>query len=216
MSKKFTVLVGLLMAVAITGYSVSGTYAKYTDDFAATSTAKIAKWDFTVNGKSSAEGELTFDLFKTAENDSLIEDEENGVKIIAPGSTGTATILLKNNSDVKASLAIKFSADESSPLRYTITVGDTPVAEDISNLDKIDWSKLQNNELIMNDNSSELKITIKWEWPYEYGKLSSTKENSNIRDTALGIASAKSYNSESNTRTSLTFTATITATQAAA
>lgn len=54
MKKRNMILGGLLVAVAITSYAVSGTYAKYTSKVDVTDTARVAKWGM---------GEHTVDLF---------------------------------------------------------------------------------------------------------------------------------------------------------
>ena len=46
MKKRTMAVGGLLMAVAMTSYSVAGTYAKYTSKIDLTDDARVAKWDF--------------------------------------------------------------------------------------------------------------------------------------------------------------------------
>ena len=62
---KMTIVAVLVALVAVTTYSVSGTYAKYTDTFeGSTDTARVAKWaiELEQNG-TSAEKTFDFDLF---------------------------------------------------------------------------------------------------------------------------------------------------------
>ena len=52
MKKKIAVLGTLLMAVVITGYSVSGTYAKYVSEIDIEDEARVAKWKIGMNEES--------------------------------------------------------------------------------------------------------------------------------------------------------------------
>ena len=49
------ILGGLLMAVVVTGYSVAGTYAKYTSSLDFADEARVATWGFKLNGKTPEE-----------------------------------------------------------------------------------------------------------------------------------------------------------------
>lgn len=178
MNKKFTVLVGLLMAVVVTGYSVSGTYAKYTETFNGTSsTATIAKWNFSVNDNAGA-ATFTFDLLETLDvNDSLID---TSAKMIAPGSTGKFTIKLNNQSDVKAKYTITFddSTGATVPLKYTIGKTDTNAGT------ALDLSKGTTG--IMNSKGAET-ITVDWEWPYNGNDAGDTAIGKDTKDYTITV-----------------------------
>lgn len=75
---------GLLMAVAITGYSVAGTYAKYISSIDYTDQARVAKWDF------RSQSTNTVDLFEASyTNDSgVYVASKDAAKVIAPGTSG--------------------------------------------------------------------------------------------------------------------------------
>ncbi len=225
MKKKLIVLAVLLAAVLVTGYSVAGTYAKYTSTFTGTSdTAKIAKWKFTVDETEGTVEEASFDfeIFKNAQNEknnSLISDTDNDSEIIAPGSKGWAVISLKNESDVKAniSLALKATGTASTvPLKYTLILEDsgtkTPPTESFEGktiggsghtYTLAEEAKISEDTLLQNFGAEEKKLFIVWEWPYEDGQDGKT-------DTALGIASANAN------RTDYILNVTVTATQAPA
>lgn len=80
MNKKLTVLGALLMAVAVTGYSVSGTYAKYVSSVdMGTQTAKVAK--FKVEKKTGYTGGVT--LFDTKAWDGT---DNTGAVVLKPGA----------------------------------------------------------------------------------------------------------------------------------
>ena len=205
MNKKVIAFVALVLAVVVTGYSVSGTYAKYTDTFTGkTATAHVAKWSFNVN-ETAAEEEFTFDLFNeentslTAEGKAAQEDLKD-IILIAPGSSGTETIEVENNSDVKALLSLKFDTTGSTatgiPLKYTVKIGNTTLSE-TGDLDNIDFSSAA-AELKL-DNGENLTITIDWKW---------TDDTNGETDTPIGKNSATS-----DKRTKVIVNAKLTATQ---
>lgn len=75
---------GLLMAVAITGYSVAGTYAKYISSIDHTDQARVAKWDF------RSQSTNTVDLFEASytNDDGVYVASKDAAKVIAPGTSG--------------------------------------------------------------------------------------------------------------------------------
>ena len=77
---------GLMVAVLLTTCAISGTFAKYVTEATATDTARVAYWGF--NEPTS----VTFDLFK--HGDGNVIDTVDGKDIIAPGTSGTATLEL--------------------------------------------------------------------------------------------------------------------------
>ncbi len=182
MSKKFTVLVGLLMAVAVTGYSVSGTYAKYTEDFSAAQTsANVAKWEIKFLDDKDAETDtFSFDLFANATNGSLkstVNGADQAVKTIAPGSTGSFTIKLRNNSDVNAEYTAEFTVGGANvPLQFKVSGVDADWTDDLSNI----------TTAVAMTEGSDAEITVEWQWPYEKGADATEKETNNEADTTLG------------------------------
>ncbi len=206
MNKKFTVLVGLLMAVAVTGYSVSGTYAKYTEDFAgATSTATVAKWDVTVGDLSSADNgadqTFTFDLFKNAKasNKSLIDGVADNM--IAPGSSGAFTIKIKNSSDVKVAVSVDFTENNTAgvPLEYRVAGGTWS-----SSLTDVAATAITDDAL---NADGEYEVKVEWRWDYD---ANTTNTTGGKDDTTIGKDSAAAN------RTTVTVDATVTVSQVAA
>lgn len=104
MKKKNTVLGVLLLAVVITSYSVSGTYAKYISKVGGTDDARVAEWSFNSKGD--------FDLFKSSysheDGTSYVKslncefNDDGTVKegtcddIVAPGTKGEYSFQLVN------------------------------------------------------------------------------------------------------------------------
>ena len=100
MKKKSMALGALLMAVAVTGYSVSGTYAKYISSVDIIDDARVAKWDFNTDQTMDLfassyklvgdNGEYTYvqSLGKTTDADG----NEIADDVVAPGTHGTARV----------------------------------------------------------------------------------------------------------------------------
>ncbi len=107
--KRMTLLTGLVAAVAITAYSVSGTYARYTSTFTGTSSARVAKWAFNLDGGETAGTTLNFKLFESVNDENVTKGiNEN---IIAPGTEGQFEIKLANLSEVTAKAVITLDGD---------------------------------------------------------------------------------------------------------
>ncbi len=182
--KKLIAFGALVLAVVVTGYSVSGTYAKYTSNETVTDTAKVAKWSFTVGGQDLAavEKSISVNIFKTATKDSLIgKNSESG--IIAPGTEGKATITVKNASEVKARFSFSMAESGSSavkglPLQFAVKMDDDSGSVSEEDYKSLADAKLEN--IAIND-SSDHTITIYWRW-----KDASV---SDAADTAFGTAS---------------------------
>lgn len=62
MKKRSITFALLLLAVVLTGYGVSGTYARYATNDTGTGTAQVAKWNVTVNGFEGSAGSKTINL----------------------------------------------------------------------------------------------------------------------------------------------------------
>lgn len=187
MNKKFTVLVGLLVAVVVTSYSVCGTYAKYTEDFEGTSSeATIATWDVSVN--DSADNTFEFNLFDAIKKNNSLKDPD--AELLAPGSEGSFEIKIANNSDVKveatvSNFTIEADGVDSLPFKFKATKDG-----DYADLSSLNIKKAINDEGI---------IRIYYQWPY------SVSEDQDEADTELG-----------KTGGNITITANVTVSQVAA
>lgn len=92
MKKKTMVLGGLIAAVAITGYSVAGTYARYVTKVGGGEIATVAKWDVTTNG--------TMTLFGHPGNGAIVDGR------VAPGGTGTGSFGVTIGNDMEVEFAV--------------------------------------------------------------------------------------------------------------
>ena len=144
----------LLVVILLTTCAISATFAKYTATGTGTDTASIATWDVKYNGVKISET-LSFGLFDTITNTGAAGSVAEGV--IAPGTSGTFTVTLDNDSQVAAKYAVSFDTPENVPLTFEV-VG------------------TQTNTLAVG--ADPVTVTINWEWPFE-------TENGDAADTAL-------------------------------
>lgn len=108
MKKKMTILTALVLSVFITGYSVSGTYAKYVSKIDRTDDARVAKWEIGLTNTNQ-----TIDLFK----DSYDFDGHEVVRslgtddVVAPGTDGKYTFQLTGNIETNYKIKINVEND---------------------------------------------------------------------------------------------------------
>lgn len=175
MKKKMSLLAVLLMAVAVTAYSVSGTYAKYTSSTDSKSdTARVAKWDIDFNTLDTVDHAFTFDLF-----DTIVDTDDSGEtdvwsnaadKVIAPGTKGEFIISLLNNSEVTANYSIDFDVTNGAgiPVEFSVNDGDwTATLADIADTE------------LSKDSTNPTAVKVQWRWTFE--------GNDDSDDTALGL-----------------------------
>lgn len=157
----------------ITSCFVGSTFAKYTATVTANDTANVAKWDIKVNNGQIATDtpSFTFDLFsnpvKDTDGTSNETDVTNG--LIAPGTSGSISLVIKNDSDVTANYAITLveeivnggTAVTTSPIEYQVVAGTGAAAAD-------GWG---NAATKLNISSADLAVgaeavtyTVYWRW----------------------------------------------------
>lgn len=186
MKKGLSILAGLSAAAILTAYSVSGTYAKYTSTYESSDSARVAKWAFNI-GKDSqgawtaATDDFTFDLFKYT--DSNVDVDGNGSEnVIAPGTTGSFTLMVQNVSEVNAQVEIDFDETNTAgiPIQYSL--------DQANWVDSIDSLDLTNTSAIsMNMNGDDSK-TIYWRWAFEGNSTATGRlaAQTDATDTNLG------------------------------
>ena len=154
----------LLVAVLLSTCAISGTFAKFTSDFTGTANARVAKWDVEV--ANSAET-FTFDLYSTLMDDNQTDNETNvdldaSKKLIAPGTSGSFSIVVENNSEVNA----KYSTQFVFKVGGVVTdLADLPFeftpADDEGNLDM---------------NGGTKTITVNWVWEFKETDAANTAD----------------------------------------
>ena len=121
--KNKTLRLGLvaLLLVAVTMSIISGTLAKYVDSFNGSDSARVAKFEYTVEGLDKTNN--TIDIFKTADDTGILGDKDGNNttdKLIAPGTNGSFEVTLTNKSEVliKADYTFKETNDAKVPVVY--------------------------------------------------------------------------------------------------
>lgn len=157
-----TLTVVALLLVLLTLIAVSGTYAKYTTTITGSSTAVIAKWNFSATDEQGTklEEDFVINLADTATVGKVTVGEgDSAVNKIQPGSKGAIVITIDNtDSDVAASLTIEATAIDGSPLTADQFTFKDPV---IKNADGTEISSVPAGETAT--------ATVEWEWIYDSG-----------------------------------------------
>ena len=195
---KFTTFVLLITILAIV--LVSGTYAKYTSQVSGESTATVAKWSIKVNGSELAVAQptITFNLFETIKDTDGATEDDVTESLIAPGTSGSFNLTVKNESEVTAKYAISFEVSESDiPLQFSIDGGQTWTDKTITNP----------TEKTLAIGAAEETLTVQWKWPYE------VVDDANVVDTTVDTADTELGIEAQTAPAQVTVTTTLTATQ---
>ena len=205
-NKKKILTILLAAFAAIGSYFIAGTYAKYISEITGTDTAEVAKWKWTINGDvidsvEDATNGYTFNLFDTIKDSDLSSSETDvATGVIAPGTSGSFSIDITNNSEVNATYAIAFTETNTDniPIEYS-SDGNTW----ITNVGSLNISTTA-----INIGASSNTATIYWRWAFT-GNASTnyTSTQTDATDTALGFGANTSP-------ASVQVTATVTVTQA--
>ncbi len=105
----FKIASGLMMACLLTTCVISGTFAKFATEASGSTTVKVATWDFELNGTSASQA-FAIDLAATVDTFDGNADAEVADGVVAPGTKGSFSIELVNNSQVAAECKVTFSA----------------------------------------------------------------------------------------------------------
>ena len=167
----------LLVAVLMTTCAISGTFAKYTTTQTGSDTAKVAKWEFTINGEDMANN-FTFDLAQTWTDYDGSAEVDVDDKLLAPGTAGSFKIVLENTSEVNAKYELSL-AEAINNLPAGLDEDDFPVEY---STDNAHWSANITNAVASGtiDMGTTATITVYWRWAFESGN--------DAYDTALGTA----------------------------
>lgn len=222
---KKTRIVGLLLVfVLVTSCFVGGTFAKYASTGSGSDNAAVAKWSILVKGTEIAvTGDpetVTFDLFNTVrDTDSVDGDEDDDADVanasssdhtlIAPGTCGSFTLDIVNNSEVTAQYTISLSENNASEIPLQYSVNETDWYDSIEILmdndatsDELDKQRI---EMLGVSGNSDSK-TIYWRWVFEGITNGAHTGQTDASDTNLGITAQ-------GTAPKVTVTATITVEQ---
>lgn len=179
---KMTIVAVLVALVAVTTYSVGGTYAKYTDTFeGSTDTARVAKWAIQLDQNSTTvDKTFDFDLFGSLkEADGTTAEgnvsSSNTDKVIAPGTGGKVELDLFNNSEVDAAYKVEYTVNTNGvPIEFSVDGGTT-------------WTTSLTNVAATDINSGATDdIDIQWRWAFEGKDSENYQTQTDEADTSLG------------------------------
>lgn len=187
----------LLIVVALSFSTISGTFAKYASSYTKSDSARVAKWDIKLNGEAWSDS-VAFNLF-TYTDTNVDVDGDGTEKVIAPGTTGSFNFSVENDSEVTAEYSIKLAVENPGniPLEYKVGDSEWTLPNDEGEIE------VAGDTLDIGSDAQE--VTVQWRWAFEGTDSVNFKQTqTDITDTALG---------EADTLAEVTVTATINATQ---
>lgn len=196
MKKKMTILGGLMMAVVLTGYSVAGTYAKYTSAMDFADEARVAKWNFQLVGNSS-DSNYDIDLFKDSyqvdgtENNKVVSSEP-GIKVVAPGTEGKYNFNIQGTAETNYTVAMSnvvventIKTDTYNPIKFSLDGATWMTDEEL----KAALEKEIDSTLVYPANYVlDLPFNIQWKWDFETVVDNMSREEVDALDTQLAKA----------------------------
>ena len=174
-NKKSILIVLLILSVVASG-ALIGTLAKYVTSGTVADDAVVAKFGLDVPN--------TIDLFSDSYTN--VEADEDGKKIIAPGTTGQYKFEVTGTSEVaykvSANITVTYSEEWNghAPLEFSINGTDwTNLADFKENL----GIALASETMAPGEEYANTQ-TIYWKWPFH------VSDEEDIRDTEMGAAAA--------------------------
>ncbi len=185
---KMAIVAVLVALVAVTTYSVGGTYAKYTDTYTGTSdSARVAKWAIEMKKDGSTDAlskTFNFDLFKALkEADGTTEetDVSSTDTVIAPGTGGKVQLNLANNSEVNAQYKVVYTVTNANNIPVEFLVDGAWVTALPDNSATATFTTI-------NSGATD-QIDIQWRWAFEgTGSENYQTTQTDETDTQLGTA----------------------------
>ena len=168
---KMFAIAALLVAVAVTSYSVSGTYAKYTTNTTTSDSARVAKWGIGMVNQ--------VDLFKSDYTDVKSDD-----KVVAPGTQGEYTFTLTGAPETNYTLDVDVTGtDNVGQIVYTLDAAtNNTTYNSISELAAAIDALYVPGKVYAAGTTSASTHTIGWYWTFD----ESSAED--VIDTGLGNA----------------------------
>lgn len=230
--KKNLMLGALVAAVAITSYSVSGTYAKYVSSIDFTEEARVAQWQIQaqdVDGKVTDNLNLFSDSYSVTDKGLYVKSLDDG-KVIAPGTKGEYQINFAGNMEVRYMLNLELEgenpwinyavkAEDGStkvgvydPITYKVTLFDTNAtyltAE--GSFDEVVEALKNYNEgtpAEFEPGRLGLSLKIEWSWDAENEVEGLTRAQVDALDTQMGeeLSTWTDYDDEGNATTSYNY-----------
>lgn len=192
---KMAIVAVLVALVAVTTYSVGGTYAKYTDKFEGTSdSARVAKWAIELSDSTDTPIAKTFnfDLFKAlkeADGTTAEADVTSTDTVIAPGTGGIVELKLANKSEVNAQYKVE----------YTVTNANNIPVEFLVDGAWVTGLPNSTSTFTAINSGAEATIKIQWRWAFEGTDSENfTASQTDDTDTLLGTAASATIQVSAN------------------
>jgi hypothetical protein len=235
----------LLVACLISSVMLSGTFAKYTSEYAGQDTALVARWSFGANVDETGllapvDGlpAIELPLFDHAYQNHInqyIGNEDNETYIIAPGVSGEFVLQMDYLADVDADVTIDITELEGNvavPMEYSVDGGDTWVT--LANLPEalavkiasVDADPLTDPAIgdktfriaaVTDDTHVDISETVMWRWAYDKAaqEAEDAGEAAIISDDEFDTGLGEASGPDAENRTSYGIQVTLTATQVA-
>lgn len=228
MKKKMGILVGLLMATVVTGYSVGGTYAKYTSTLDFTDTARVAQWQLQAQDAATStvtdKLNLFSDSYSVNEKGLYVKSIDDG-KVVAPGTKGEYQINFAGNMEVRYMLNIQLTSEKEpgtnyafktdagtvtgwyDPIVYKVTLfdgakGETYLTATGSFDEVVEAIEVYNTVTQTEYEPGRLNLSLKieWSWDAENEIDGLTREQVDSLDTLIGeeLSVTENYDDEGN------------------
>lgn len=191
MKTKITILGTLMMAVIITSYSVSGTYAKYVSEIDLADEARVAKWEIGLE----TDAMKTLDLFQVSYE--YVKNGGNTVvalpnvdtttdNVVAPGTRGQYTFALTGtietnyriNVTATGSNTVKtiYEGNEYDPIKFYVSEQDNLNIDDVDAADLLTFDELLTSLNALYSGTADKvyapgevnvpSYTIYWKWDF--------------------------------------------------
>lgn len=213
MNKKMGILGGLMMAAVVTGYSVCGTYAKYTSSLDFADEARVAKWNFNM-GSTTRDINLFQESYEITKGKYDVVSREPGVKVVAPGTNGVYEFTIDGTAEtnytvnfsttVNNTIKTTYKDEESGetktydPIYFRMTSGKEG-EDDYVNTGWVNAEALEGalnnlfNDATVYAANYDLNKTVKieWVWAFEGTDAETGHETNDVLDTELGRNAAQ-------------------------
>ena len=222
MKKKVVIVAAMVLLLATVLVMSMSTFAKYTTAATpATNNATVAKWGFVLSANAdnlfpnkygAADANKIADAWADADDAKVSVVGASDAKVVAPGTTGSATITVSGSAEVRAQLSIGVTGTDISltetatgkvynPIVWTLKDGATVVAT---------GSLADINDYVITieaGQSVEKTYTVTWTWAFDNASTGIDGLSVDEADTMLASTAATGYTAVTNL--SFTINATI-------
>ena len=188
-NKKVIMILAMVLMVALVAGMGAMTYSRYVSsaDMGDAKVATVAKWGYVVTFNAAdmfpdtyeTDGASTLAVKANSGNDVVKVSSDDS--IVAPGTTGSMTIVASGVAEVLAEFSIKLEAGYSditlvkkdgskyNPIKWSLKYGDTTLVDKKSLADLA--NELGNHtQIIAPDDEINKTFTITWEWALDNGE----------------------------------------------